>query len=104
MGVVSNMVNVSRLMKCFFKGSNCSSLLQFSCYSEDQSDSGDGGDGGGIPVFAFLPISSHGMTIFTNKHLALIIYTDVHSTDLLIILLLFPVLLMDITWLNEVTF
>ncbi|XP_057421808.1 uncharacterized protein LOC130715705 [Lotus japonicus] len=58
-GVVSNMVNVSRLMKCFFKGSNCSSLLQFSCYSEDQSDSGDGGDGGGIPVFAFLPISSH---------------------------------------------
>ncbi|KAJ1421833.1 hypothetical protein SESBI_13471 [Sesbania bispinosa] len=58
-GVVSNMINVSRSMKCFFRGSNNSPLLQFSFNSEDQSDSGDGGDGGGIPVFAFLPISSH---------------------------------------------
>lgn len=51
-------------MKCFFRGSNNSPLLQFSYNSEDQSDSGDSGDGGGIPVFAFWSISSHGMTTF----------------------------------------
>jgi hypothetical protein len=45
-------------MKCFFRGSNNSPLLQFSFYSKDPSDSGDGG---GIPVFAFFSISSHGM-------------------------------------------
>ncbi|KAL5064870.1 hypothetical protein RYX36_026607 [Vicia faba] len=58
-GVVSKMVKVSRSMKCFFRRSNNSSLLQFSHYSIDQSDSGDSGDGGGIPVFAFFSISSH---------------------------------------------
>ncbi|WJX90078.1 hypothetical protein P8452_72013 [Trifolium repens] len=54
--VVSKMINVSRSMKCFFRGSNNSPLLQFSFYSKDPSDSGDGG---GIPVFAFFSISSH---------------------------------------------
>ncbi|XP_027331635.1 uncharacterized protein LOC113847012 [Abrus precatorius] len=55
-GVVSDMINVIRSMRCFFKGSNNSPLLQFSCNSEDQSDFGDGG---GIPVFAFFSITSH---------------------------------------------
>ncbi|KEH32002.1 hypothetical protein MtrunA17_Chr4g0061341 [Medicago truncatula] len=55
-GVVSKMVNVSRSMKCYSRGSNNSPLLQFSNYPKDQSNSGDGG---GIPVFAFLSISSH---------------------------------------------
>ncbi|XP_061346648.1 uncharacterized protein LOC133292269 isoform X1 [Gastrolobium bilobum] len=54
--VARDMINVSRSMKCFLKGANNSSILQFSHNSEDQSDSGDGG---GIPVFAFLSISSH---------------------------------------------
>jgi len=49
-------------MKCYSRGSNNSPLLQFSNYPKDQSDSGDGG---GIPVFAFLSISSHGMITFT---------------------------------------
>ncbi|KAK7265850.1 hypothetical protein RJT34_33474 [Clitoria ternatea] len=57
--IVSDMINVSRSMKCFFKGSSNSPLLQFSYSSEDRSDCGDGGDGGGIPVFAFLSITSH---------------------------------------------
>jgi len=60
-------------MKCFFKGSTSSPLLQFSHNSADQNDYGDGGDGGGIPVFTFYSITSHGMTIFLNKQL--IIYT-----------------------------
>jgi len=53
-------------MKCFFKGSNNSPLLQFSYNSADQSDSGEGGEGGGIPVFTFYSITSHGMTTFAN--------------------------------------
>ncbi|XP_004508689.1 uncharacterized protein [Cicer arietinum] len=57
--VVSKMINVSRSMKCFFRGSNNSPLLQFSYNAEEQSGSGDSGDGGGIPVFAFFSISSH---------------------------------------------
>ncbi|KAH1201467.1 hypothetical protein GmHk_17G048156 [Glycine max] len=55
-GIVSDMINVSRSMKCFFKGSNNSSLLHFSYNSADQSDSGDGG---GIPAFTFYSITSH---------------------------------------------
>ncbi|CAJ1944177.1 unnamed protein product [Sphenostylis stenocarpa] len=58
-GIVHDMINVRRSMKCFFKGSNNSSLLQFSCNPADQSDFGDGGDGGGIPVFKFYSITSH---------------------------------------------
>ncbi|TKY55042.1 hypothetical protein E2542_SST19456 [Spatholobus suberectus] len=58
-GIVSEMINVSRSMKCFLKGSNNSPLLQFSYNSADQSDFGDSGDGGGIPVFAFYSITSH---------------------------------------------
>lgn len=52
-------------MKCFIRRSNNSSLLQFSHYYKDQSDSEDSGDGGGIPVFAFFSISSHGMITLT---------------------------------------
>ncbi|RDX89370.1 hypothetical protein CR513_28917, partial [Mucuna pruriens] len=55
-GIVSDMINVSRSMKCFLKGSNSSPLLQFSYNSADQ---GDFGDGGGIPVFAFYSITKH---------------------------------------------
>ncbi|KAK7330304.1 hypothetical protein VNO77_24494 [Canavalia gladiata] len=58
-GIVKDMINVSRSMKCFCKGSNNSPLLQFSYNSEEQSDFGDDGDGGGIPVSAFLSITSH---------------------------------------------
>ncbi|KAI4343943.1 hypothetical protein L6164_011231 [Bauhinia variegata] len=54
--VVSDMKNISRSMRCFFKGENNSPLLQFSSFPEDKSDSGDGG---GIPVFTSLSISSH---------------------------------------------
>ncbi|XP_054781148.1 uncharacterized protein LOC129288545 isoform X1 [Prosopis cineraria] len=55
-GVVSDIFNTTRSMRCFFKGSNNSPLLQFSSFSEDKSESGDGG---GIPVFSFLSIASH---------------------------------------------
>ncbi|KAM7267571.1 hypothetical protein ACFE04_009737 [Oxalis oulophora] len=48
---VTSMVNISRSMRCFSKGS--SSLAQFASSSEDKNDPGDGG---GIPVFAFLAI------------------------------------------------
>ncbi|XP_027918945.1 uncharacterized protein LOC114177685 [Vigna unguiculata] len=58
-GIVSDMINVSRSMKCFFKGSSSSPLLQFSYNSADQSDFGDAGDGGGIPVFTFYSMTSH---------------------------------------------
>ncbi|KAG5101811.1 hypothetical protein JHK84_046780 [Glycine max] len=71
-GIVSDMINVSRSMKCFFKGSNNSSLLHFSYNSADQSDSGDGG---GIPAFTFYSITSHGefqFLRFSFSHLYLI--------------------------------
>ncbi|KAK7347334.1 hypothetical protein VNO80_21864 [Phaseolus coccineus] len=58
-GIVSDMINISRSLKCFSKGSTSSPLLQFSYNSADQSDFGDGGDGGGIPVFTFYSITSH---------------------------------------------
>ncbi|ESW27242.1 hypothetical protein PHAVU_003G185700 [Phaseolus vulgaris] len=58
-GIVSDMINISRSLKCFSKGSTSSPLLQFSYNSADQSDGGDGGDGGGIPVFTFYSITSH---------------------------------------------
>ncbi|XP_028795325.1 uncharacterized protein LOC114750855 isoform X2 [Neltuma alba] len=54
--VVSDIINTTRSMRCFFKGANNSPLLQFSSFSEDKSDSGDGG---GVPVFLFLSIASH---------------------------------------------
>ena len=61
MDVLRKMFEASRLLRCFFKGSINSPLLQFSERSEQKSDSSDFGDGGGIPVYAFLSISSHGM-------------------------------------------
>lgn len=66
-------------MKCFHKGSINSPLLQFSYDPADQNDFGDCGDGGGIPVFTFYSITSHGITIFTN--IALIIYKLPGSSD-----------------------
>ncbi|KAJ4841424.1 hypothetical protein Tsubulata_009063 [Turnera subulata] len=51
---VGDMVTASKSMRCYVQGS--SSLLQFSISSDDSNDPGDGG---GIPVFMFLPISSH---------------------------------------------
>eukprot|EP00258_Populus_trichocarpa_P029532 XP_024445551.1 uncharacterized protein LOC7463759 isoform X3 [Populus trichocarpa] len=53
--VVTYMVNTSRSMRCYVKGTSSSPLVQFSCSSEDKNDAGDGG---GIPVFAFWSISS----------------------------------------------
>ena len=52
------MVNTSRSMRSYVKGTSSSPLVQFSCSSEDKNDAGDGG---GIPVFAFWSISSFGM-------------------------------------------
>ncbi|KAJ7978716.1 Stellacyanin [Quillaja saponaria] len=54
--VVIHMINTSRSMRCFLKGTNRSPLLQFSNCSEDLNDNGDGA---GIPVFAFWSISTH---------------------------------------------
>ncbi|RVW22048.1 hypothetical protein CK203_109607 [Vitis vinifera] len=48
--VVTHMVNTSRSMKCFLKGTSSSPLVQFSSLSEDTNDLGDGG---GTPTFLF---------------------------------------------------
>ncbi|XP_038880947.1 uncharacterized protein LOC120072617 isoform X1 [Benincasa hispida] len=53
--VVVQMVNASRLMKCYFKRSSSSSLIQFSTSSEDNHNE-DAGDGGGVSVFTLLTI------------------------------------------------
>ena len=58
---VTQMVNTSRSMRSFLKGPSNSALVQFSSFSGDQNDAGDGG---GIPVFTFWSISSHGMLLF----------------------------------------
>ncbi|KAK1314761.1 hypothetical protein QJS10_CPA06g02330 [Acorus calamus] len=52
--IVSDMVNASRSMRCYLKGSAASPILQFGNYSEDKNDSGVGG---GVSVFSFYPIS-----------------------------------------------
>ncbi|KAF8407813.1 hypothetical protein HHK36_006949 [Tetracentron sinense] len=51
--IVTQMINISSSMRRFLKGSASSSLVQFSCSSDDKND---GGDGGGIPVFKFWSI------------------------------------------------
>ncbi|GAV85278.1 hypothetical protein CFOL_v3_28716 [Cephalotus follicularis] len=56
--VVTHMVKTSTSMRCFLKGTSNSPLVQFSNRSEDKNDAGDGG---GIPIFAFWP-----MTTFEN--------------------------------------
>ncbi|KDP31329.1 hypothetical protein JCGZ_11705 [Jatropha curcas] len=53
--VVTHMVNTSRSMRCYVKGTTSSPIMQFSSISEDSNDSGDGS---GIPVFTFWPVSS----------------------------------------------
>ncbi|XP_027123563.1 uncharacterized protein [Coffea arabica] len=53
-GVVTQMVNTSRSMRCYLKGTTNSPLAQFSLSSENENDTGDGG---GAPVFTFWPIS-----------------------------------------------
>ncbi|XP_058088974.1 uncharacterized protein LOC131235694 isoform X2 [Magnolia sinica] len=52
-GVVAQMVNASRSMRCFLKGSMNSPIVQFGSQPEDGNDTGDGG---GVPVFSFLSI------------------------------------------------
>ncbi|XAR71170.1 hypothetical protein NMG60_11028307 [Bertholletia excelsa] len=52
--IVMHMVNASRSMRSYLKGAG-SPLVQFSNFSEDNSDSGDGG---GIPVYTFWSVSS----------------------------------------------
>ncbi|XP_038700437.1 uncharacterized protein LOC119997456 isoform X2 [Tripterygium wilfordii] len=56
-GVVTHMVNAARSMRSFLRGASSSLIMQFSSSSDDMNDNGDGG---GIPVFAFLSISSLG--------------------------------------------
>ncbi|KAA0047278.1 uncharacterized protein E6C27_scaffold908G00710 [Cucumis melo var. makuwa] len=53
--VVVQMVNTSRRMKCYFKRSSNSALIEFSTSSEDNHNE-DAGDGGGISVFTLLTI------------------------------------------------
>ncbi|XP_022988462.1 uncharacterized protein LOC111485701 [Cucurbita maxima] len=53
--VVVQMVNTCRLMRCYFKGTSSSTLIQFSTSFED-NQSEDAGDGGGISVFTSLTI------------------------------------------------
>lgn len=51
--VVTHMVNTSKSMRCFLKGTSGSSIVQFSSSSEEGNDTGDGG---GIPIFTFWSI------------------------------------------------
>ncbi|KAL5544588.1 hypothetical protein UlMin_008372 [Ulmus minor] len=53
-GVVVQMVQTSKSMRCYLKGTS-SALVQFSASSEDKNDPGDGG---GITVFTFFSIST----------------------------------------------
>ncbi|CAN8256908.1 unnamed protein product [Cochlearia groenlandica] len=53
-GVVGEMVNASRSLRCYMKASS-GSLIHFSGYKEDSNDEGDCG---GIPVFNFLNVSA----------------------------------------------
>ncbi|XP_065878522.1 uncharacterized protein [Euphorbia lathyris] len=53
--VVTSMVNTSRSMRCYVKGTSNSPIVQFSSNSEDINDTGDGF---GMPVFSFWPIST----------------------------------------------
>lgn len=58
MAVVTQMVNVSKSMRCYRKGTNGSALTEFSLFPGDQNDTGDGD---GIPVFTFWSIFDFGM-------------------------------------------
>ncbi|XP_024024967.1 uncharacterized protein LOC21398581 [Morus notabilis] len=53
-GVVAQMVKISKSMRLYLKVGSASSLVQFSDFSEDKNDPGDGG---GIPIFTFWSIS-----------------------------------------------
>lgn len=65
-GVVVNMINTSRSMRCYTKGAANSALAQFSCFAENENDSGDGG---GISVFTFWPVSHFGkLIVFCTWH------------------------------------
>lgn len=57
---MTQMVNTSRCMRCYVRGTSGSPLVQFSSSCEDSNDNGDGD---GIQVFAFLSIPSFGMYI-----------------------------------------
>lgn len=58
MGVITQMFNTSRSMRCYLKGMSNSTLAQFSSSAEVQDDTGDAG---GVAVFTFWPISQFGM-------------------------------------------
>ncbi|KAL8134845.1 uncharacterized protein LOC141713098 [Apium graveolens] len=53
--IVNQMVTTAASMKCFLKGVDNTSILQ---YSNSSVNTADGGDGGGIPAFTFWSISS----------------------------------------------
>lgn len=57
------MVNTSRSMRCYLKGTSSSPIIQFSSNQDNQNDTGDGG---GVPVFTFLAIVSFGMPLFED--------------------------------------
>lgn len=79
--IVNQMVTTCASMKCFLKGVDNSSILQ---YSNSSVNTNDGGDGGGIPAFTFLSISSFGMFLnckfCTGKYFLLLV---LHVTVLL---------------------
>ncbi|XP_006354757.1 uncharacterized protein [Solanum tuberosum] len=51
--VVTQMVNVSKSMRCYLKGASGTPLTEFSCFPGNLNDTGDCD---GIPVFTFLSI------------------------------------------------
>ncbi|WMV35302.1 hypothetical protein MTR67_028687 [Solanum verrucosum] len=51
--VVTQMVNVSKSMRCYLKGTSGTPLTEFSCFPGNQNDTGDCD---GIPVFTFWSI------------------------------------------------
>lgn len=56
--VVTQMVNVSKCMRCYLKGTSGTPLTEFSCFPRNQNDTGDCD---GIPVFTFWSIFDFGM-------------------------------------------
>lgn len=56
--IVNQMVTTGASMRCFSKGVDNSSILQ---YTSSPVNTNDVGDGGGIPAFTFWSIPSFGM-------------------------------------------
>lgn len=63
-------------MRCYQTGTSNCTLVQFSNSAGDQNDTGDGG---GVSVFVFLSISSHGIYLklfyFFNRYMYLQLFS-----------------------------